>query len=257
MSDPLDHLPEHLKHRRTGEAVMAPSAILGGAAVASVGILAGIALLPALAIGGVVYGGIVALRLPRKPKGPRIDPRQLPSPWREFVVEALAAKGRYQQALATVAPGPLRDTLTSIGDRLDAGVQESWAIARRGAALDGAVAALDPAASARDRAEIDAAAWTDPAARERALASVVAREESAQRLSTVAADARDRLRVLDAKLDEAVARAIELSLRADDRALSGLGGDVESLVSEMESLRQALDETAGTTHLPPPTLGTA
>jgi hypothetical protein len=62
----------------------------------------------------------------------------------------------------------------------------------------------------------------------------------------VARDARDRLRRLDAELDEAVARAVELSLRAADvKALNPLGGDVDTVVGELESLRQALEETAG------------
>jgi hypothetical protein len=66
---------------------------------------------------------------------------------------------------------------------------------------------------------------------------------SANRLESVARDARDRLALLDARLDEAVARAVELSLRAEDVAeLGGLGGDVEELVGEMESLRVALEE---------------
>ena len=66
---------------------------------------------------------------------------------------------------------------------------------------------------------------------------------SAQRLSVVAQDARSRLELLNARLDEAVARAVELALRAEDAtALSGLGGDVDDLVGEMESLRTALDE---------------
>ena len=52
--------------------------------------------------------------------------------------------------------------------------------------------------------------------------------------------------MLDARLDESVARAIELSVSLDDaEGLAGLGADVESVVSEMEALRQALEETSG------------
>ena len=67
--------------------------------------------------------------------------------------------------------------------------------------------------------------------------------ESADRLARVASDARDRLRLLDARLDELVARAIELSVSEDDDAVGTLGTDVDGLVTEMESLRQALEET--------------
>ena len=63
----------------------------------------------------------------------------------------------------------------------------------------------------------------------------------------VAQDAQDRLRLLDARLDEAVARAVELAIQAEDVGeLGGLGGDVEELVSEMESLRVGLEEVSGT-----------
>ena len=63
----------------------------------------------------------------------------------------------------------------------------------------------------------------------------------------MAQDASDRLRVLNAQLDEAVARAVELSVQADDVSdISPLTDDVESLVGELESLRQGLEETQGT-----------
>jgi len=59
----------------------------------------------------------------------------------------------------------------------------------------------------------------------------------------VASQARHRLQLLDARLDEAVARAVELSLNADVGALGGLGSDVDAVVGDMEALRQALEET--------------
>jgi hypothetical protein len=63
----------------------------------------------------------------------------------------------------------------------------------------------------------------------------------------VARDAQDRVRLLNARLDEAVARAVELSIRAEDVGeLGGLGTDVEHLVEEMESLRVSLEEAGGT-----------
>ena len=71
---------------------------------------------------------------------------------------------------------------------------------------------------------------------------------SGQRLAQVAQDARQRLEVLDARMDEAVARAVELSLSAGDAAeLSGLGADVDQLVDDMEALRQGLEEVGQVT----------
>jgi hypothetical protein len=79
---------------------------------------------------------------------------------------------------------------------------------------------------------------------------------TAQRMDGVIVDTRDRLRLLDARLDEAVTRAIELSVRGQrTEELGSLSDDVDSLVGEMESLRQALDETDAPTAvatLPPP-----
>ena len=50
----------------------------------------------------------------------------------------------------------------------------------------------------------------------------------------------------NARLDEAVARAYELSVQASDVAdLGGLGNDVDNLVVEMEALRQGLEEAGG------------
>jgi hypothetical protein len=70
---------------------------------------------------------------------------------------------------------------------------------------------------------------------------------STRRIAEVARETRDRLRLLDARLDESVARAVELSLRAGDVAeIGGLDDDVESIVTEMETLRVALEETAAT-----------
>jgi hypothetical protein len=58
-------------------------------------------------------------------------------------------------------------------------------------------------------------------------------------------DTVDRLRLLDARMDETVTRAIELAVQADSPDdLGGLGADVEGLVLDMEALRQALDETS-------------
>ena len=69
---------------------------------------------------------------------------------------------------------------------------------------------------------------------------------SARRLEDVIGRADAELRLLDARLAEAVTRAIELSAHAGDATdLGRLGDDVDGVVSEMEALRQALDEAGG------------
>jgi hypothetical protein len=54
----------------------------------------------------------------------------------------------------------------------------------------------------------------------------------------------DRLGVLSAQLNEAVASAIELSLDAGDaNAAEEVGGHIDSVVGDIETLRQAMEET--------------
>ncbi|MDQ3897912.1 MAG: hypothetical protein M3326_11850, partial [Actinomycetota bacterium] len=96
-----------------------------------------------------------------------------------------------------------------------------------------------------ERAEAGAA--RDPGRADLVATADAVREQlrSAERLAEVARDAEDRLRRLAAQLNEAAARAVELSLKGSDiGTLEPLGSDVDSLVGELESLRVALDETA-------------
>jgi hypothetical protein len=72
--------------------------------------------------------------------------------------------------------------------------------------------------------------------------------ESYRRIAGTAVDARNRLEILEARLDETVARAVELSLQTVGAAdLGGLHADVHAVVDEMEALRRGLEETAGQT----------
>jgi hypothetical protein len=242
----IDKLPEHLKSRKTAEAVTAPSALLLAGAGTSVAILAGAALPIALAVGAVAWAARVAFGLPRRPKGERIELAGLTEPWQSYVRDALQAQQRYRRALDSAQSGPLQDRLVEIGGRIDAGVFECYRIARRGAALAGAIWNLDLDAA---RAELDTARQAPGEAddtRRRTIEALQAQVDSGERLVRVAEDAKARLGLLNARLDEAVARAVELSLRADDvAALGGLGTDVDALVGEMESLRVALDEAGG------------
>jgi hypothetical protein len=267
----IDRLPEHLKNRKTAEAVTAPSAVLLAGAGTAAGVLAGVGLPVAVLVGLVAYGVRVAFRLPRKPRPERIDLAGLSQPWRAYMKDAMEAQRRYARAVTTAEPGPLRDRLTEIGARLDAGVRECYRIARRGAALETGLSGLQTGvawsdlmhgldafrvpAPLRERVQQGESIRDHPALAEelrncgmdaqalQKLEALQAQVLSAQRLTTVAQDARSRLELLNARLDEAVARAVELSLSAEDAtALSGLGGDVDELVGEMESLRTALDE---------------
>jgi hypothetical protein len=267
----IDRLPEHLKTRKTAEAVTAPSAVVLAGAGTAAGILVGAGVPLAVLAGLVAYGVRVAFGLPRKRRPERIDLTHLSQPWRAYMKDAMEAQRRYARAVSTAEPGPLHDRLNEIGARLDAGVLECYRIARRGAALETGLAGLQTGvawtdlmagldafrvpAELRERVQQGEGIRDHPALADdlrkcgmdaqalEKLEALQAQVQSAQRLSTVAQDARSRLELLNARLDEAVARAVELALSAEDAtALRGLGGDVDDLVGEMESLRSALDD---------------
>ena len=228
-------------------ALTSPAGILLAGAGASVAIVAGLPIAAAVGLGALAWLGRVALAIPRQAKGERIDPFALSEPWRHFVQDALQAQARYNRAITSAAPGPLRERLVEIGGRIEDGVDECWRIAKRGDDLDEALHHLDPTQAVKELA----LAERDPTTLAGTLEALRAQVESAQRLDRTAVDARDRLRLLNARLDEAVARAIELSVGTGSTVqLGGLGTDVDNHVGEMESLRQALEDTGGPTALP-------
>lgn len=227
-------------------AITAPSAILFAGGGAATAVIAGLPLVGAAAAGALAYAARVALAVPRRRVQERIDPSRLSEPWRHFVREAMQASARYNRALQSMDAGPLRQRLGEIGDRIATGLQEAWNVAKKGDELQSALADLDVAGTRRELEDVErAAAQTPDASLERTAESLRAQLSSIERMAGVATAARDRLRLLDARLDEAVTRAVELSLRAgDDHDVAGLGSDVDRLVDEMEALRSALDETA-------------
>ena len=244
----MERLPERFKNAKTAEAIMSPGGILLAGAGASAAILAGAPLLVAGAVGAVAWAVKLAFSVPRKRKGERIDPFSLGEPWRFYVREALQAQTRYQQAVTSASPGPLRDRLASIGTRIEEGVRACWRIAQKGQALERAFGTLNVESVQRQIAEIEQHEGRTPAGSdlEQTLAALKGQLASAERIAGTARGARDRLRLLGERLDEAAARAVELSVQADEVSdLTGLGSDVDALVSEMESLRQALEETSG------------
>lgn len=225
-------------------------AVLAAGAGAAAAILAGVPLAGVAAVGALAWAARLALTAPRRPRAERIDPSALAEPWRHMVRDALEARARFGRTVAQARPGPLRDRLAELGDRLDHGVRQCWRVAGQGAALETALGTMDRAAAERELADLAREARSAGAGEreslERAARAVRSQIESAERVERVARDARTRLRVLNAQLDEAVARAVELSLTAgDSAAVRPLSEDVESLVGELESLRAALEETSG------------
>lgn len=245
----LERLPQRFLNARTAHAITAPSAIVLGGVGAAAAILVGLPVAAVVGAGALAWAARVALGLPRGPRGDRIDPFVLSEPWRRSVNEALQAQRRFHRATGKAGAGPLRERMTEIGARIDQGVRECWRVAQRGDAIEDGLKTLDIEGTKHELVEIERdLRESDDQRLSAARDSLRAQLHSAQRMIDAVQDARTQLRLLDARLDEAVTRAVELSLRSGrDADVAGLGSDVESLVSDMEALRAALDDvdTAG------------
>jgi hypothetical protein len=184
----------------------------------------------------IALGVWAAVAFLRRPRTERIDPFTVQDPWRAMVMRAQSTGHRFDAAVRKTPAGPLHDRLAEIRGRVEAAVREAWAIAKRGHALDDAVQVLD---LPRIRRELERAG--DDAIAQSLRSQLAAGE----RLAAVSEDARTRLARLNAQLDESVAQAVELSVsRPDVAALQPLGSDVDQVVTELESLRLALEETS-------------
>lgn len=233
--------------------MMSPAGIVLAGAGTALAILAGVPIVAAPVFGVLAWAARVAASVPRPGGSERIDPFTLAEPWRRFVMDAQQADTRFGRTVHQTRSGPLKNRLEEIGSRVQDGVQACWRIARQGHNLERAYRQLDVESVRRELQEIEAdiargGQASTMAALERTKQALESQIASGERLAMVATDAQNRLRVLNAQLDESVARAVELSVSGDvdASALSPLTADVENVVGEMESLRQAIEETQGT-----------
>ncbi len=241
---------------QVAHAITSPSAILATGVGVAAGILIFANPVGAVAVGLGAFTARILAAVPRTPRRPGVDLRRLGDPWRALMTEIIDADRRFRRAVAGIRPGPLRDRISELGERLGTAVDEAWRTAQAGQALTTARNQID---GGRIHAELAAARGAPSTERSGAtIAAIEAQLAATQRMDRTIADAYDRLRLLDARIDETVTRTIELSVsQTDSDALSVLGDEVNSIVGDMEALRQAVEEThsAGQT-LPPPMPGT-
>lgn len=235
-------LRDRIYTTRVAKAMMSPSAIVATGAGAALGIVVGGGPIGAVLLGAVGWLGRVGLALPRRERATGGRPGDLPEPWRGFVEDARAADASFAEAVRSTKPGPLRDRLTEIGTNLQHGVEVCHTIARRGAAIAKARNRIDVA---QIKSEIASISNDGRRSTAQTLAALHAQLDTATRMDEVILDTRDRLRLQNAQMDESVARAIELSVKAEDvTELDGLGNNVGNLVTELDAMRQALDDPA-------------
>lgn len=225
---------------QTAKAILSWRILLGGAAGVAAGVI-GLPILAAVGIGAAIYGGSVVTAMPKRRVVGTIDPFTVSEPWRQFVQAAQRSRRQLHQTVTNTSTGPLRDRLQDIADRLDNGLEESWAIARRGDEIDGIIRALDPT-RLRSRLDTLRRQQTDLPTDNltAAIASVENQLASADRLKALSAGTADRLRLTQARLDELVSRAVEVSVGASDT--TDFAHDVDELVLELEAMHQAVQE---------------
>ena len=244
-----------------GRALLSPWSILLLGVVTAAAIMFGAPFGVAAALGVAAYGVRAMFAVPRDARnGTRIDPFVLKEPWRGYVQSAQSAKLRFERTVDGTRPGPLRDHLRTLSARLDDGIEESWRIASRGDDIDAAIGRLTTDQAQSELSQLRAQAEQQGGSTDltSTIQSLEAQISSGQRMQQVSTSTRNRLRLLDARFDELVARAVEVSIGSGDSGV--LGNDVNDLVTELEGLRLAIDDTrrADTGELPaaaPPTSG--
>ena len=250
---------------QVARALTSPSGILSLGAGAAVGIVATAPVSVPLAVVGAVVGGAVglgarvALALPRNRSAPRIDPFAVNVPWRDAVIDALKARTRFTQAVKTFRDGPLREAMAEVADRIDAAIEECWRVAQQGQVVADARQAINDREIRWELQQSQQAIGTagpNPA-QAGTLRSLDAQLATAARLDALIASTRDQLNLLNARLDESVTRAIELSVTNQTSGVGALGDDVGAIVDDLETLRRAIEDVDGETPTSPSTEGTA
>lgn len=243
-------LKDRFYTRSVAEAMMSPSGILAAGAGAAVSIAAGLPVVVAAVAGAGLWVARVGVAMANAPSsGPsraRVRRVTLASPWQSYVDESLQARGRFEQAVERTRPGPVRERLARLSDRIDRFVDHSYTVAESGQQLSQARALIDADAITRDLARIELGP-TPPqpgSASARAADALKAQLASVQRMDATIADTRAQLTLIDARLDELVTRAIELSVRGSDPSVLGsVEDELGGLLDELEAVRQAVAET--------------
>jgi len=230
---------------KVARAIMSPLGIVLFGAGTAAAVLGGLGLFAPL-VGVGAWSANVLRSVPRDPQPFTATVTKLAEPWSTYVADARQARQRFDDVVTSMAAGPLQGRLAELGRRLDDAVGETDRIATRGNALSEALGRIDivtpQAELARIRSEHTGRGMS-PTTTE-TVRALDAQVQAGQRVAAAAHQAQERLQMLDARYDELVARAVEVSLGTGDS--ESLGHEVDELVTDLEALRQALDETATT-----------
>ncbi len=205
----------------------------------------------------VVVGGALAFVLLGKQSTPgpgsntlsaHIDPFTLQEPWRRYVQSAMQSRRRLDDVVNQRADGPMRDRLADTVRQVDDIVARIWEAAQEGHAISSASRLADLPSLERRISTTETQLADLPDERrgplESSLGSLRSSVEVGRRLARDRDQASDRLRELNARLDELVIRGIEVSAsNVNTTDADTLRAELDSLVVDVEGLRQGLAET--------------
>ncbi len=228
---------------QVARAMLSPLAIVATALGASLAIALSWPFLAIAASGAAGWATRVGVALPRaksQPGGPSKSAlAALSNPWQSFYRDASSTKEQFDQTIANAKKGPLQQRLTQMSARLDLALEKAWTLSSHGHALSQARKRIDVATAMRELEQFEGAANSEIA--KRTQSSLQAQIDSAKRIDEITHDAYDRLTLINAHLDEAVAQAAVLSVTAQTPSeLSDLDHEVSDIVEEMGALEQAL-----------------
>jgi len=242
-------------------AAASPAAIVLAGGGVAIGLAAHLGVAVTVLLGAAGYGARVgwaavhrrmALRKRAERRRTRIDPWSVPEPWRGYTKRALDARKQYRQLARDCPAGPVADYLAGASPKVDAAVDEHWALAQSGAALVGPPGRAEKVAEElaqvqRALARGGGTARSELESREAALASEM---RSLRHLESVSAQMSSRLSDLTVQLASLVADAAELVATA-----GAAGTDLSSLSAELTSLTRSLDEARRLMAAVPPGAG--
>jgi hypothetical protein len=255
----LPQLPEPVRHPSVVRAAVSPSAIILAAAGVGIGLAAGSVTLAVILGVGAWLGRMAFAVFRSRRKGKRlpvvtIDPFAVPEPWRQYVRQALGARQRFDQTLSQWPAGPLHDRLMLLQPRIGQATEEVWAVAQRGATLTGTVRGVPTGATQPSIVQLSAELKRVQAERQQTSApdrqaalgrseeAIAAQLRAARRSEEAQAEVLDQLRLLTARLDEAVTQVAQLGLDplGGDGMLDQVTGSVDALGEEISALHQGL-----------------
>jgi hypothetical protein len=203
------------------------------------------------------------------PRPARLDPYSVPEPWRGLLKHAGETQASFDRAVKTWPAGPTRDRLVDLQPRLYVEVEIFGRVAQHGAELTIHAEKSRPTAqqltdelqqihASRRRQDVDHEAEARAVALSRREEAAAAQLRAVQKAAEGAAQIHDHLRILIARLDEAVTSL--LVMEADGVPAVG---SIDTLADEIAALHAGLtmaaeaaaevnpDTSAPT--LPPPT----